>query len=178
MCLFQINLLFTPLQFVCVFTPSSWLVAQPICCLDTCALFLLSLSLRCKPIFVTKRKNPSSFFSPSNSTCMLKLYIFLIHFFCFSTQVQLYSHGERPQWSWKRAWKPTFGPPLQHPRVQHLSLWGVWVWNTEPAFMCAHVCAYHSCHSTPAKSVIPCVHWAGSGTLTTVKAAGMLSFIQ
>lgn len=68
--------------------------------------------------------------------------------------------------------------PVQHPRVQHLSLWSVWVCNMEPMYMCAHVCACHSWHSTPAQSVVPCVHQAGSGALTTVKAAGMLSFIH
>lgn len=53
------------------------------------------------------------------------------------------------------AWNPVFRPQ-QHPGEQHLSLWGVWVCNMEPTYMCTHVCACHSWHSTPARSVILC----------------------
>lgn len=108
-----------------------------------------------------KRKLPLSL---SHSTHVLKL--FFHDFLLFFTRVQLCSHrgvGSVPE----NQRSGTTGCS-----VCHYEVFGF------PAYMCVHVCACHSWHSTPAQSVILCVHQAGAGTLTTVEAAGMLSFIQ
>ena len=146
----------------CVFTPSSWLVARPICCLDTCVLFLSSRGSPWRRfntnLFLLQKKKRTLPLSLSLHS-HIKTSVFLPE--CSFTPTGVLeacpkANGRAPQAAASvimRCWGLQHGANI-------------------------HVCACHSWHSTPAKSVILCVHQAGSGTLTTAQAAGMLSFIQ